>query len=91
MQWININDRLPDDAERVLLYTPYPFLGDDYACVGNRACIMSCTARVDRRKVPVFTHWMPLPPGPEQQTRGQVTEECVLPLPACSTSAATMG
>lgn len=65
MTWIDAKNRLPNDSERVLLFTPYPVFGDDYACVGNRESITTCTARINRKQVLVFTHWMPLPPKPE--------------------------
>jgi hypothetical protein len=68
MRWIDTRKELPDESERVLLYTPYPVFGDDHACVGNRESITTCTAKIDRKLVPVFTHWMPLPPTPEQHS-----------------------
>ncbi|MBI1920197.1 MAG: DUF551 domain-containing protein [Geobacter sp.] len=64
MTWIDAREKLPKESERVLLFTPYRVLGDDYACVGNRESITTCIARIDRKKVRVFTHWMPLPPKP---------------------------
>ena len=64
MDWIATTDKLPEDAERVLLFTPYPVLGDDHTCVGNGECISACTPCINRKRVPVFTHWMPLPPVP---------------------------
>lgn len=65
MIWIDAKKRLPSDSERVLLFTPYPFFGDDYACVGNKESITTCIADINSEKVPVFTHWMPLPPKPK--------------------------
>lgn len=64
MRWIDTREKLPDEYERVLLYTPYPFFGDDNACVGNKESITTCTAKKGRKQVPIFTHWMPLPPKP---------------------------
>jgi hypothetical protein len=66
MEWIRTSQQLPNDGERVLLYTPYEFFGNDHTCVGNREGICMCTANIDGRKTPVFTHWMPLPPVPER-------------------------
>lgn len=63
--WIPTADRLPEESERVLLFTPYRVIGDDHTCVGNKESITTCTASVNRKRVPVFTHWMPLPPKPE--------------------------
>lgn len=68
MKWIDTKDKLPDESERVLLYTPYPIFGDDYTCVGNKECLTTCTSRINRKLVPIFTHWMPLPPKPEQHS-----------------------
>jgi hypothetical protein len=66
MEWIATTDELPDETQRVLLFTPYQVLGEDHTCVGNRESIATCIARVNRKQVPVFTHWMPLPPTPQQ-------------------------
>ena len=56
MEWISVNEQLPREEDRVLLYTPEKVFGDDHACVGTRAAILSCQ--------PLFTHWLPLPTGP---------------------------
>lgn len=66
MHWIDASEQLPDDAERVLLFTPYKVFGDDHACVGNRESLTTCTTRINRQQVRLFTHWMPLPPNPGQ-------------------------
>lgn len=66
MKWIAAKDELPNESERVLLFTPYPIFGDDHACVGDKESITTCTARINGKLVPIFTHWMPLPPKPEQ-------------------------
>jgi len=68
MKWIAAKDELPQESERVLLFTPYPVFGDDHACVGNKESIAACTARINKKLVPVFTHWMPLPPEPEKHS-----------------------
>jgi len=68
MEWIAAQKELPDESERVLLFTPYPISGDEHTFVGNLESITTCTARIKRKLVPVFTHWMPLPPKPEQQS-----------------------
>ena len=64
MDWIDAKVKLPNDSERVLLYTPYHIFGEDYSCVGNKESIAVCTTRINRKQVPVFTHWMPLPEKP---------------------------
>jgi len=64
MEWIDAKVKLPNDSERVLLYTPYQIFGEDYSCVGNKDSIAACTTRINKRTVQVFTHWMPLPGKP---------------------------
>ena len=66
MEWIDTKFKLPDESERVLLYTPYRIFGEDYSCVGNRESITACKTRINRKNVPVFTHWMPLPDKPHR-------------------------
>lgn len=56
MEWISINEQLPREEERVLLYTPANVFGDDHACVGTREAILSCQ--------PLFTHWLAIPTAP---------------------------
>lgn len=65
MQWINANEKMPDQEMRVLLYTPFEIFGTDHACVGDRDAITICKTRQDGGCVPVFTHWMPLPLKPD--------------------------
>jgi hypothetical protein len=64
MEWIDAQVKLPDECDRVLLFTPYPIFGNDYSCVGNKESISVCTTRINQKEVPVFTHWMPLPERP---------------------------
>jgi len=66
MRWIDTRDEMPSESERVLLYTPYPVFGDDYTCVGNGECLTTCTSIKNGKQIPIFTHWMPLPPKPDQ-------------------------
>lgn len=68
MEWIDTKVKLPTDSQRVLLFTPYRIFGEDYSCVGNKESIVSCTTRINREIVPVFTHWMPLPEKPDFDT-----------------------
>jgi hypothetical protein len=64
MEWISIEERLPIDGERALLYTPYNFFGNDNACVGDAESIRLCTAVIGGKTVSIFTHWLPLPVPP---------------------------
>ncbi len=64
MEWISIDERLPASGERVLLYTPYRFFGNDNACIGDADSINLCTTVVSGKTVSVFTHWLPLPQLP---------------------------
>jgi len=68
MKWIAAKNELPNESERVLLFTPYSVLGDDHTFVGDKESITTCTATIRSKRVPVFTHWMPLPPEPEQHS-----------------------
>ncbi|MDD2899578.1 MAG: DUF551 domain-containing protein [Desulfuromonadaceae bacterium] len=65
MEWIDTNVQMPNECQRVLLYTPYPVFGDDYTCVGNRESITACTTDIGKTPVQIFTHWMPLPEKPQ--------------------------
>lgn len=67
MDWIDAKNELPNESERVLLFTPYPLLGKDHTFVGNKESIITVTATIKKQRVPVFTHWMPLPPEPAAQ------------------------
>lgn len=65
MGWVNVKDKLPENGERVVLYTPYNFFGHDHSCIGDKKSIKTCTATLGGTMVPIFTHWMPLPETPE--------------------------
>ena len=67
MEWISIEERLPSRDERVLLYTPYRFFGNDNACIGDRESIRLCTAVIGGKTVSIFTHWLPLPVPPKDR------------------------
>jgi len=64
MKWISTTEMMPNDGDRVLLYTPYAFFGDDHTCVGNRTGIQKSKASIGGKMAPIFTHWMPLPQEP---------------------------
>ena len=65
MKWISIRSKLPGKDERVLFYTPYAIFGKDHTCVGDSECISSCKTEIGGEMVAMFTHWMPLPKGPD--------------------------
>jgi uncharacterized protein DUF551 len=65
MEWIDATEKMPNECERVLLYTPYSIFGADHSCVGDKESITTCTTRIGRKAVPIFTHWMPLPERPK--------------------------
>lgn len=67
MEWISTKIALPAESERVLIYTPFDVFGDDHACVGNRAAILSCNTDQGGRTLPIFTHWLPLPDAPHSK------------------------
>jgi len=66
MEWIAAKIQLPKKSERVLLFTPYPISGDEHTFIGNTESITTCIVTINKKPVPVFTHWMPLPPDPEE-------------------------
>jgi hypothetical protein len=66
MQWIDIQEKLPDREMKVLLFTPYKVFGSEQTFIGDRDAIAICKTRKGRSNVPVFTHWMPLPVIREQ-------------------------
>ena len=68
MDWVDSTVALPDEHERVLLFTPYDFFGSYHSCIGNKESITVCTTRIHHRQVPVFTHWMPLPAAPNNDS-----------------------
>lgn len=65
MGWVRINDKMPDNGERVLLFTPYDCFGEDHLCIGDNQSIRICKTKMAGRSVPIFTHWMPLPGTPD--------------------------
>lgn len=66
MGWVNVSDRLPEQNERVVLFTPFEFFGKDHSCIGDKESISTCKAALEGNMVPIFTHWMPLPEMPEE-------------------------
>jgi hypothetical protein len=66
MKWFSVTETQPKNGERVLLYTPYGFFGEDHSCIGDLESISTCCATISGKTVPIFTHWMPLPQMPGQ-------------------------
>jgi len=69
MEWISVKDRLPEIIEDkdgsvngVIAYYNPEMLGDNYS---GFLMIVSNTRYFNRNK-DMFTHWMPLPPPPEE-------------------------
>ena len=67
MKWISAAEKMPGRGERVLIYTPYEFFGQDHACIGDTESIRICKTKIAGEMVPIFTHWMPLPRHPDFQ------------------------
>jgi hypothetical protein len=65
MEWISISKNLPNEGERVLLYTPFAYFGADHSCIGDRESIAICTVGRGGSRRTIFTHWLPLPPAPD--------------------------
>lgn len=68
MGWISIEERMPANDERALLYTPFDVFGEDHSCIGDKESIITCKTRHRGKCVPLFTHWMPLPARPHMVT-----------------------
>jgi hypothetical protein len=66
MEWVNVKDKLPENNERVVLYTPYHYFGKDHSCIGDKNSIKTCRAKLGGNLVPIFTHWMSLPQTPDE-------------------------
>jgi len=65
MEWISIKERSPEDNRPVVLFTPLNYFGELHSCIGNSESIRECNDVTGRNDSPVFTHWMPLPDGPQ--------------------------
>lgn len=57
-QWISVEDRLPEDKQRVLVYSPFN-VGSDVGPIAVQSGWMC------KNKNHGITHWMPLPEPPE--------------------------
>lgn len=75
MEWISVNDRLPDDGQEVLIYTNgdvvQAYLSDDYwkgsyNVTSNMNDGYVSDRRISKRgtNFDFVTHWMPLPEPP---------------------------
>jgi hypothetical protein len=62
MQWINVNEKLPKDNERVIVFA------NDDICVAFRLYDSWCSFPVCYEDSAVFgvTHWTPLPDAPKE-------------------------
>lgn len=63
-QWIDVNKRLPDAEETVLLYMPGAF-GEPVWPGYFTACNVFRWMLADGMPAPEVTHWMPFPEPPE--------------------------
>lgn len=63
MNWIKVEDRLPDNTDYVLVYSPEHHLDIVIADWWDK-----CPEWWDQGNVTIkgVTHWMPLPPKPEE-------------------------
>ncbi|NJD91484.1 MAG: DUF551 domain-containing protein [Geobacter sp.] len=69
MNWISITEKLPEDNLPVILFTPFDYFGALHSCVGNAESIRSCTVASGEGLEPIFTHWVPLPEYPSDNSR----------------------
>lgn len=76
--WISVEDRLPAMDEPVLVYTPSSVVKVcfDEWCTYHEAPVSWSSATVEtgegwqNHEFEEVTHWMPLPPPPEQGSKG---------------------
>ena len=69
MNWISIEEKLPEENRPVILFTPFDYFGELHSCVGNAESIRNCTVACGECMQPVFTHWVPLPENPSDINR----------------------
>lgn len=74
-EWISVQDRLPEDGQRVLGYTPidgYIFVGfyqkdpmnEKYPGLHRKEWYLITSMRSTQKVTKRVTHWMPIPPPP---------------------------
>lgn len=77
MEWINVNERLPEDDKEVLIYikhADYPcqaLYTDGYWVVSRQVRDTAKDGDMSQPSIPLWatkdiTHWMPLPEPPKQ-------------------------
>ena len=77
-EWISVNDRLPDDEQEVLVIAHgwdgrLVYVGSHKRVEAQKSWITGITNKSSEwllwgwsyLKEPIVTHWMPLPPAPE--------------------------
>jgi hypothetical protein len=69
MEWISVEDRLPEPRTHVLGWAAPGYIGIQY-CIEDSNQKMKILALEDEdyERVAV-THWMPLPPPPEEKVK----------------------
>ena len=69
MEWISVEDELPDEENYVLIRYTFKRNGNSYTCIAFRQKAHRCwyddsgDLTIPNREV---THWQPLPPPPEK-------------------------
>lgn len=60
-EWISVDERLPDDNDRVIAFRP-----NESETSAYKYCVMwGWSVKVSLKQHRGITHWMPLPPAPE--------------------------
>lgn len=68
MEWVSVNDRLPEKGERVLICTNLPFVCEGYLGRENNRFVRNNTYIVESSLGKV-THWQPLPEPPKEDKK----------------------
>lgn len=66
-KWISVEDRLPEENQRVILYIPRVMEGGNVRTGWLEPIKMWFTDGRDRLFYKQVTHWMPMPEPPENQ------------------------
>jgi len=67
MEWISVEDRLPEDESWVVVYSDEPYISY-YSKEGWLHCNCNCREGSGPEDLERVTHWQPLPSPTKEQT-----------------------